>query len=77
MGITRPKPEEIVVKLRQVEVLTGQGIPRLDAIRPIGVTEHTHYRWKKQYAGTGTEQLNDLKRPQKHNEPLRPPVSAL
>ena len=49
MGITRPKPEEIVVKLRQVEVLTGQGIARLDAIRQIGVTEQTYYRWKKKY----------------------------
>ena len=47
MGITRPKPEEIVVKLRQVEVLTSQGIARLDAIRKIGVTEQTYYRWKR------------------------------
>ena len=39
MAIKRPKPEEIVVKLRQVEVLTGQGMPRLDAIRQISVTE--------------------------------------
>ena len=44
MGITRPKPEEIVVKLRQVEVLTGQGIARPDAIRQISVTEQTYYR---------------------------------
>lgn len=39
MGISTPKTEEIVVKLRQIEVLTGQGMPRLDAIRQIGVTE--------------------------------------
>jgi len=38
MAKRRPKPEEIVTKLRQVEVLTGQGMPRLDAIRQIGVT---------------------------------------
>ena len=47
MANKRPKPEEIVTKLRQVEVLTGQGMPRLDAIRQIGVTEQTYYRWKK------------------------------
>lgn len=41
MANKRPKPEEIVTKLRQVEVLTGQGMPRLDAIRQIGVTEQT------------------------------------
>lgn len=46
MTIKRPKPEEIVVKLRQVEVLMGQGMPRIDAIRQIGVTEQTYYRWK-------------------------------
>lgn len=39
MAIKRPKPEEIVVKLRQVEVLMGQGLPRIDAIRQIGVPE--------------------------------------
>ena len=46
MSTKRPKPEEIVVKLRRVEILMGQGMPRLDAIRQIGVTEQTHYCWK-------------------------------
>ena len=62
MATKRPKPEEIVVKLRQVEVLMGQGMPRIDAIRQIGVTEQTYYRWKKKYGGMGTEQLKELKR---------------
>ena len=53
MANKRPKPEEIVTKLRQVEVLTGQGMPRLDAIRQIGVTEQTFYRWKKKYERNG------------------------
>ncbi len=77
MGIKRPKPEEIVVKLWQVEVLTGQGIPRIDAIRQIGVTEQTYYRWKKKYGGMDTEQLKELKRFQKENERLRRAVSDL
>ena len=77
MAITRPKPEEIVVKLRQVEVLSGQGMPRLDAIRQIGVTEQTYYRWKKKYGGMGREQLKELKRLQKENERLRRAVSDL
>jgi transposase len=47
MAIKRLKPEEIVVRLRQVEVLMGQGMPRIDAIRQINVTEQTYYRWKK------------------------------
>ncbi|WP_298922662.1 IS3 family transposase, partial [uncultured Roseobacter sp.] len=77
MAIKRPKPEEIVVKLRQVEVLIGQGMPRIDAIRQIGVTEQTYYRWKKKYGGMGTEQLKELKRLQNENERLRRAVSDL
>ncbi|MDE1132577.1 MAG: IS3 family transposase [Ascidiaceihabitans sp.] len=77
MAIKRPKPEEIVVKLRQVEVLMGQGMPWIDAIRQISVTEQTYYRWKKKYGGMGTEQLKELKRLQKENERLRRAVSDL
>ena len=58
----RPKPEEIITKLRQVEVLMGQGMARLDAIRQIGVVEQTYYRWRKQYGGMGVDQLKELKR---------------
>ena len=47
MANKRAKPEEIVTKLRQVEILVGQGTPRVDAIRQIGVTEKTYYRWRK------------------------------
>ena len=77
MANTRVKPEEIVSKLRQVEVLTGQGMPRLDAIRQIGVVEQTYYRWRKQYGGMGVDQLKELKRLQKENERLRRAVSDL
>ena len=47
MGSKRPKPEEIVSKLRQVEVLQGQGMSIADAVRQIGVTQQTYYRWQK------------------------------
>ena len=71
------KPEEIVAKLRQVEVLVGQGKDRVDAIREIRVTEQTYYRWRKKYGGMGTDQLRELKRLQKENERLRRAVSDL
>ena len=71
MANKRAKPEEIVSKLRQVEVLVGQGMPRADAIRRISVTEQTYYRWRKKYGGMGAEQLKELKRLQKENERLR------
>ena len=71
------KPEEIVSKLRQVEVLMGQGVSRLDAIRQIGVVEQTYYRWRKQFGGMGADQLKELKRLLKENEQLRKAVSDL
>ena len=77
MTSKRPKPEEIVSKLRQVEVLMGQGMSRLDAIRQIGVVKQTYYRWRKQYGGMGVDQLKELKRLQKENERLRRAVSDL
>ena len=77
MANKRPKPEEIVSKLRQVEVLMGQGMSRLDAIRQIGVVEQTYYRWRKRYGGMGVDQLKELKRLQKENDRLRRAVSDL
>ena len=77
MANKRPKPEEIVSKLRQVEVLMGQGMARLDAIRQIGVVEQTYYRWRKQYGGMGVDQLKELKKLQKENEQLRRAISDL
>ena len=77
MGIKRHKPEEIVTKLRQVEVLSGQGMARVDAIRQISITEQTYYRWRTQYGGMGTDQLKELRRLQKENERLRRAVSDL
>lgn len=71
MANKRPKPEEIVSKLRQVEVLMGQDMSRFDAIRQIGVVEQTYYRWRKKYRGMGGDQLKELKRLQKENERLR------
>jgi DNA-binding Xre family transcriptional regulator len=62
MANKRHKPEEIVTNLRQVEVLVGQGMARIDAIREVHITEQTFYRWRKQYGGMGTAQLKELKR---------------
>ena len=51
MAKKRYRPEEIVIKLRQVEVLESQGMAATDAIRQIGVSEETYYRWRKEYRG--------------------------
>ena len=64
MANKRAKPEEIVAKLRQVEVLMGQGMPHVDAIRQIEVTEQTYYRWRRDGGGTveGTEAASEGER---------------
>ena len=77
MSNKRHKPEEIVTKLRQVEVLVGQGTARIDVIREIGVVEQTYYRWRKLYGGMGRDQVKELKRLQKENERLRRAISDL
>lgn len=77
MANKRHKPEEIVTKLLQVEVIVGRGAARVDAIREVRITEQTYFRWRKQYGGMGADQLKELKRHQKENERLRKAVSDL
>ena len=73
----REKPEEIVSKLRQVEVLQGQGMTIADAVRQIGVTQQTFYRWRKLYGGMGRSQLKRLKELEKETQRLWRAVSDL
>jgi putative transposase len=61
MARKRYKPEEIVAKLRQVDVLVSQGQNMVDAIRQIGVSEVTYYRWRQEFGGLKTEQVKHLK----------------
>ena len=73
----RHKPEEIISKLRQVEVVTGQGTSMVDAIRSIGVTEVTYYRWRSEYGGMKLDQVKRLKELEVENARLRKAVSDL
>ncbi len=71
------KPEEIVAKLRQVDVLISQGQNIADAIRQIGVSEVTYYRWRQEFGGLKTEQVKRLKELETENSRLRKAVSDL
>ena len=73
----REKPEEIVSKLRQVEVLQEQGMTIADAVRQIGVTQQTFYRWRKLYGGMGRSQLKRLKELENETQRLWRAVSDL
>jgi putative transposase len=77
MARKRYKPEEIVAKLRQVDVLVSQGQATVDAIRQIGVSEVTYYRWRQEFGGLKTEQVNRLKDLELENSRLRKAVSDL
>jgi transposase-like protein len=77
MSRKRHKPEEIVTKLRQVEVLTAQGRTVAEAIRSIGVTEVTYYRWRQEYGGLKGDQVKRLKELEAENTRLRRAVADL
>jgi putative transposase len=77
MARKRHKPEEIVAKLRQVDVVTSQGTPLADAIRSIGVTEVTYYRWRSEYGGLKSDQVKRLKDLETENARLRKAISDL
>lgn len=77
MSRKRHTAEEIVAKLRQVDVLVAQGRPVADAIRAIGVTEVTYYRWRNEYGGLKGDQVKRLKELEIENSRLRRAVSDL
>jgi transposase-like protein len=69
--------EEIVAKLRQVDVLVSQGQNIADAIRQIGVSEVTYYRWRQEYGGLKADRVKRLKELEQENSRLRRAVSDL
>jgi putative transposase len=77
MPTKRHKPEEIVAKLRQVDVLTSQGQSVADAVRSIGITEVTYYRWRREYGGLKSDQVKRLKALETENGRLRRAISDL
>lgn len=73
----RYTPEEIVAKLRQVDVLVSQGSMVADAVRQIGVSEVTYYRWRREFGGLKIEQVKRLKGLEIENARLRRAISDL
>ena len=77
MAGKRSTPEQIIAKLRQVEVLTAQGKPVAEAVRAIGVTEPTYYRWRSEYGALKLYQIKRLKQLEAENGRLRKAVADL
>ena len=65
------KPEQIIGKLREAEVLLSQGLTVGEASRKLGVTEQTYYRWRKGYGGMRVEQAKRLQELEKENSRLK------
>lgn len=71
------KPEEIIGKLREVEIVLVQGGTVPDECRRLGVTEQTYYRWRKEYGGLKVDQAWRMKDLERENARLRQAVSEL
>ena len=71
------KPDEIVAKLRQVDVLVAQGQAVAEAIRAIGVSEVTYYRWRREFGALKADQVKRLKDLEAENARLRRAVAEL
>ena len=77
MPSKKHKPEEIIGKLREVEIVVAQGASTAEACRRIGVSEQTYYRWRKEYGGLKTDQARRMKDLEKGNQRLRRAISDL
>ena len=77
MGKQRYGSEQIITKLREVEIMVSKGSTIGEASKRIGITEQTYYRWRKQYGGMKVEQAKRLKELEKENARLKKLVADL
>ena len=75
MPSKKHRPEEIIGKLREAEVVLAQGATTAEACRRIAVSEQTYYRWRKEYGGLKTDQARRMKDLEKENVRLRRAIS--
>ena len=73
----RYRPEEIIAKLRQAEVLLGEGKKVPEVVKSLGIHEVTYYRWRKEYGGLSISQAKRLEELERENAHLRRAVSDL
>ena len=77
MARRRYKPEEIIAKLREAEILLGRGKKVAEVVKELGIHEVTYYRWRKEYGGMRVNQMKRLKELEQENVRLRKAVSDL
>ena len=77
MSGKRYSPEEVVRKLREADVLLGQGMKVPEVVRQLGVNKVTYYRWRKEFGGMKTNQAKRLKELERENTRLKKLVADL
>ena len=77
MAQKKHTPEQIIRKLREVEVAQGKGKTTPQAVKQNGVSEQTFYRWRKEYGGMRVDQAKQLKELEKENLRLKRLVADL
>jgi putative transposase len=77
MGRVRFTPEQIIGKLREAELVLGQGTDMGEAVRKLGISQQTYYRWRKEYGGMRVDQARRLKELETENSRLKKLVADL
>jgi transposase-like protein len=77
MPVKKYLPEEVIAKLREAEVYLSQGMTVVQAVKKLGISEQTYYRWKKEYGGLDKTQAKKLKELEKENLQLKKLVADL
>ncbi len=77
MGRQRFTPEQIIARLREVDVLVGRGSTAVEACRQVGISEQTLYRWRKEYGGLKVDQARRMKGLERENARLKKLVADL
>jgi len=73
----RHRTDEVVRKLREAEVLEGQGQTIAQVCQKLEISEQTLHRWRKQFRGMGDEQIKRLKELEEENRRLKKAVADL
>ena len=68
MGRVNFSTEQIIMKLREIEIFCGQGRTVAEACRQVGITEQTYYRWRNKYGGMNGDDAKRLKELEKENQ---------
>ena len=77
MARQRFKPEDIILKLREIEIHQGKGMDILAACKQVGITDATYYRWRKEYGGMKIDQAKKYKDLERENVRLKKLVADL